>query len=87
MSAPDQVDPEGLRQRNVPVQANSSNEARKAVLQLNALENETNKMDSDKKTFGRTPDGTGKNQCLLCWSNLPSFSPDYRSLSSLSSTS
>lgn len=67
MSAPDPIDAEGLRQRNVPVQANSSDEARKAVLQLNALENETDKVDSDKKTFGRTPDGTGKHRNPLCW--------------------
>lgn len=60
MSAPAQVNAEGLRQRNVPVQANSAEEARKAVLQLNALEDDTDKMDGDKKTFGRTPDGTGK---------------------------
>lgn len=60
MSAPDEMDAEGLRQRNVPIQATSSDEARKTVLQLNALEDETSKTDSDKKTFGRTPDGTGK---------------------------
>jgi len=54
------IQTEGLRQRNVPVQANSSEEARQTVLQLNALEESTGKDDADKKTFGRTPDGTGK---------------------------
>lgn len=55
----DPVEQEGLRQRNVPVHARSNEEARQAVLQLNALEEKADKKESDKKTFGRTPDGTG----------------------------
>lgn len=53
------VDSEGLRQRNIPVQASSKEQARQTVLQLNALEEKTDKNEADKKTFGRTPDGTG----------------------------
>jgi len=53
------IETEGLRQRNVPVQAKSNEEARQTVLQLNALEDRTDKDDADKKTFGRTPDGKG----------------------------
>jgi hypothetical protein len=55
------TDKEGLRQRNAPLQAKSTDEARQTVLELNALEDEKNvKDEKEKKTFGRTPDGTGK---------------------------
>jgi len=60
MTVQESVQTKGLRQRNVPVQAKSNEEARQTVLQLNALEEQTGKEDADKKTFGRTPDGTGK---------------------------
>jgi hypothetical protein len=53
-------DKEGLRKRNAPLQANSPEEARQTVLELNALEEKKDtKSEKDKKTFGRTPDGTG----------------------------
>lgn len=58
MATDQPIETEGLRQRNVPVQAQSSEQARQTVLQLNALEEKTGKDDADKKTFGRTPDGT-----------------------------
>jgi len=51
---------EGLRQRNAPLHASSTEEARQAVLDLNASEEKSAKDESDKKTFGRTPDGTGR---------------------------
>ena len=52
---------EGLRKRpNAPIRAATQGEARQAVLQLNALEEKSAKDEKDKKTFGRTPDGTGK---------------------------
>jgi hypothetical protein len=51
---------EGLRERNVSLRANDEDEARMAVLHLNALEEKAEKSDKDKKTFGRTPDGIGK---------------------------
>ena len=54
-------DAENLRKRNVPIQAKSENEARNAVLELNAQEEKTTKDERDRKTFGRTPDGTGRN--------------------------
>ena len=51
---------ESLRQRNAPLQTNSESEARRTVLELNALEEKKDvKNEKDKKTFGRTPDGTG----------------------------
>lgn len=70
MAVKDTVESEKLRQRNVPVQASSSEEAREVVLQLNALEEKANKNDNDKKTYGRTPDGTGT--CLVGNEALPS---------------
>lgn len=51
---------EGLRKRNVAIYAQSDEEARKAVLELNAREETSEKKEEDKKTFGRTPDGTGR---------------------------
>lgn len=50
---------EGLRQRKAPIRANTSAEARQAVLDLNALEENSEKEEKDRKTFGRTADGTG----------------------------
>lgn len=54
------LDTQGLRERNVSLQTNGDDEARKAVLHLNALEENAEKQQKDKKTFGRTPDGIGK---------------------------
>jgi phosphatidylethanolamine N-methyltransferase len=50
---------QGLRERNINLQARDDEEAREAVLQLNALEEKADKNEKDKKTFGRTPDGVG----------------------------
>ena len=51
---------EVLRKRNVPLRANTSEDARQTVLELNALEEEKDVTgEKDKKTFGRTLDGTG----------------------------
>lgn len=52
-------DTDGLRERNVPVRARTEEEARKAVLDLNALEERTQKGEHGRKTYGRTPDGIG----------------------------
>jgi hypothetical protein len=54
------LDVAGLRERNVSLQTNDDVVARKAVLHLNALEEKAEKKDKDRKTFGRTPDGIGK---------------------------
>ena len=54
------LDAENLRKRNVPIQAKSEAEARNTVLELNAHEERTTKEEKDRKTFGRTPDGTGR---------------------------
>ncbi|KAK5085729.1 phosphatidylethanolamine N-methyltransferase [Lithohypha guttulata] len=58
MAQPDSLGTEGLRQRNVPLQAASEEEARQAVLQLNSQEENTKDADNEKRTFGRTPGGT-----------------------------
>ena len=42
------------------LQAIDDEEARRAVLHLNALEEKDDKTERDRKTFGRTPDGIGK---------------------------
>ena len=52
---------EGLRQRNAPLKAATEDEARETVLELNEAEEQSSKDEENKKTFGRTPDGTGKN--------------------------
>ena len=53
-------DKDELRKRNAPIRVNTSEEARQTVLELNALEeNKDVKDEKDKKTFGRTPGGTG----------------------------
>ncbi|ETI21213.1 hypothetical protein G647_07558 [Cladophialophora carrionii CBS 160.54] len=49
---------ESLRKRNTPLRVNSKEDARRAVLELNALEEKEVKDDKDRKTFGRTPGGT-----------------------------
>jgi hypothetical protein len=54
------LDAEGLRERNVSLQAQNDAQAREEVLRLNALEESANKKEEDRKTFGRTPDGVGK---------------------------
>lgn len=50
---------EGLRKRNAPIHASTQEEARQAVLDLNAAEEKSDKKEQDRKTFGRTPNGTG----------------------------
>lgn len=56
---------EDLRKRNVPTQVRSEDEARNAVLELNAQEERTTKDEKDRKTFGRTPDGTGRTSGII----------------------
>lgn len=53
-AAPDST----LRHRNAPTKTSSDDAARLTVLQLNAIEEAANKTDSERKTYGRTPDGT-----------------------------
>ena len=55
----------GLRERisqtpEMPQKAQSVDTAQEAVLALNAQEAAQNKKEKDKKTYGRTPDGTGE---------------------------
>lgn len=59
---------EGLRQRNVSMTGMSQQDARQAVLQLNALEEKIAKPEDERKTFGRTPDGTGMrlHRAVIC---------------------
>ncbi|EXJ94232.1 phosphatidylethanolamine N-methyltransferase [Capronia coronata CBS 617.96] len=49
---------DGLRHRNAPMRTENEKEARQTVLDLNALEEKSSKAEKDRKTFGRTPDGT-----------------------------
>ena len=50
---------DSLRERNVPVRARTEDDARKAVLELNAHEERTQKDEQNRKTYGRTPEGIG----------------------------
>jgi hypothetical protein len=50
---------DSLRERNVPVRARTEDDARKAVLELNAYEERTQKDEQNRKTYGRTPEGIG----------------------------
>jgi phosphatidylethanolamine N-methyltransferase len=54
------VEQSGLRERTSekPQQLDTADEARQRVLELN--EREDSKDDKEKRTYGRTPDGTGK---------------------------
>lgn len=47
------------QQPQVPRQAESSDAARNAVMELNAAEERADTDERDKKTYGRTPDGRG----------------------------
>lgn len=58
-------DADGLRERNVSIQAKDDDEARRTVLHLNDLEENAEKTEKDKKTFGRTPDGIGKREWVV----------------------
>lgn len=60
MSEPEVHSTQGLRQRKMPPQATSAADAREAVLEMNTREEKNDKPDGERKTFGRTPDGTGK---------------------------
>ena len=51
---------EGLRERNIPQHAHSSESAQTMVLDLNSEEAQAERDEKDKKTFGRTPNGTGE---------------------------
>jgi hypothetical protein len=58
------VNVEGLRERlphqlEAPVKAENVNAAQDAVKVLNEQQASEGKDEKDKKTFGRTPDGTG----------------------------
>ena len=54
------LDAIGLRERNVKQQASSAGEAKETVQGLNIDEQHSAQSEKDKKTFGRTPDGTGR---------------------------
>ena len=54
------VDGGELRERNVPQSAMFAERAKEVVQELNVEECHSDKEFKDKKTFGRTPDGTGE---------------------------
>jgi hypothetical protein len=53
------INADSPRERNVPVRAHTENDARKAVLELNAYEERTQKDEQNRRTYGRTPEGIG----------------------------
>ena len=66
------LDASGLRERlpqkpDEPMKALSVDTAQDAVLQLN--KQEEHKTEKEKKTYGRTPDGTGES--LSCSVHIP----------------
>jgi hypothetical protein len=59
------IGPQELRQRitqdpSIPRRAEDEGAAQEAVSRLNEAESTKQKPEGEKKTFGRTPDGTGK---------------------------
>ena len=56
------VDGAELRARNVPQYEPSAEQAKEAVQELNAEEYYSEKASKDKKTFGRTPNGTSRSE-------------------------
>ncbi|MCJ1314156.1 phosphatidylethanolamine N-methyltransferase [Agyrium rufum] len=52
------MDSTGLRERNTPQKAPTAELAKETVQELNAEEGNSQKKEKDKRTFGRTPDGT-----------------------------
>ena len=56
-SAVDGVPTDGTRRERVPPKPSSAETAKSTVQQLN--KEESTKKDAEKKTYGRTPDGTG----------------------------
>ena len=66
------VDASGLRERlpnkpDAPQKAESVETAQDAVRALNDKEAKEDKDEKDKRTFGRTPDGTGAYSTSTCW--------------------
>ena len=64
------LDTSGLRERlpqkpDTPIQAESAETAQDAVKQLNDQEQKGDKLEKDKKTYGRTLDGTGEYFAVL----------------------
>ena len=49
---------DSIRERNAPVR--TEDDARRAVLELNAHEERTQKDEQNRKTYGRTPEGIGE---------------------------
>lgn len=68
LDSPAGLSTENLRKRNAPIHADTEEDARKTVLELNALEEKEAKDEKDRKTFGRTLDGTGMFQISPAWS-------------------
>ena len=64
------IDADGLREKNTPQHAHSTESAQATVLDLNSQEEYAEKDEKDKKTFGRTPNGTGE-----CFHTASVFAP------------
>lgn len=75
------IDTKGLRERNIPQHVPTAERAKKVVEELNAEEEETLEAEKNKKTFGRTPNGTGEYLCYIgspCTMPLCSHVPQHR---------
>jgi phosphatidylethanolamine N-methyltransferase len=62
-----QADDSQLRERPSakPLHLNNADDAKQKVLELNDQEDKNHKDDGKKRTYGRTPDGTGTSQPVL----------------------
>ena len=49
-----------------PLHLNNADDAKQKVLELNDQEDKNHKDDNKKRTYGRTPDGTGMSHLVLC---------------------
>lgn len=49
-----------------PLHLNNADDAKQKVLELNDQEDKDHKDDNKKRTYGRTPDGTGMSHLVLC---------------------
>ena len=82
------IDADELRRRNLSQHASSSEMAQAAVKELNSDEAEKDRVSGkEKKTFGRTPDGTSKqnlpDSAACDWQVAPSSREKQRPLSSI----
>ena len=64
-----------LRERNIPQRTPSVEVAQETVQRLNAEEYHSDKDEKNRRTFGRTPDGVGK-QSSRCYGSSEALLQD-----------